>query len=154
MPRSNTPEHIGSVNQRNNVIHELAISTSGENKTQIKMLPHLSSFGNGIAANCGVGGEVVLHCECQVGAVPGDFLECGFKVVCPCPVLKGGHAVANHSLHLTVALLLHVREGCHVHDKPFKEGRDCVCACKQDAIEGALQVEEASLSKEAAIIQI
>ena len=154
MPRSNTPGHIGSENQRNYVINELAISTSGENKTQIKMLMHLSSFGNSIAANCGVGGEVVLHCECQVGAVPGDLLECGFQVVCLCSVLKGGHAVANDGLHLTVALLLHVWEGCHVHDKPFKEGRDRVCACKQDAVEGALQVEEARLSIEAAIIQI
>ena len=143
---------------RNNFINEASTlkmhCSSWVAKKTMKMFPHLSPLGNSIAANCGVSGEVVLHSECQVGAVPGDLLECGFKVVCLWPVLKGGHAVANHSFHLTVALLLHVWEGCHVHDEPFKEGWDCVSACKQDAVEGALQVEEARLSIEAAIIQI
>ena len=70
------------------------------------------------------------------------------------PVGECGHAVADDFLDLLVALLLHVREGRHVHDEPLEEGRDGVGARQQDAVDGALQVEDSSLAEEAEIIDI
>ena len=107
-----------------------------------------------MTADSGVGSEVVLHCQRQVRAVPGDLLQRGLQVVRLGPVLEVGHAVADDGLDLPVALLLHVRKGRHVHDEPLEEGRDGVRACQEDAVDGALQIEDPRLTKEAGIIQV